>query len=208
MSSVLIELQFLPNISYFALMLQYEQVILEQQEHYEKQSFRSRAYIHGPHQIETLSVPVLNGTSKQLIRDVKIDYSQHWHIKNWRTITAAYAKAPYFEYFAPYLEKSFATKHTFLWDLNYELLTTCLKLMKFNPNFTFSETFDNQIHNDTLDARSAIHPKQKTDISSFFCPFVYQQNFGSNFVPNLSIIDLLFCKGTETKMILQKSLVN
>ena len=154
-----------------------------------------------------LSVPVLNGNSKQLIRDTKIDNSQSWQKTNWRTINAAYAKAPYFEFFSDYFRPSFERKTDFLWDFNFELLTICLKLLKLNPNIQFSENYT-KIHTDSvLDARSFIHPKKSTAISSFFCPFVYTQNFGNEFENNLSIIDLLFCKGLDAKMILQKSLI-
>ncbi len=207
MKTILLELQYLPNIAYFSALLQAETIIIEQHEFFEKQSFRNRAVIRGPHQAETLSVPVLNSNSKQLIQDVKIDNTQNWQKTHWRTINAAYAKSPYFEFFADYFSPIYTQKQDTLWHLNLQLLTICLKLSKLNPSIQFSENYTKMPLNDVLDLRSAIHPKKTIESISFFCPFVYSQNFGNDFVPNLSIIDLLFCKGIDSKMILQKSLI-
>jgi hypothetical protein len=207
LKTILLELQYLPNIAYFSALMKAETIIIEQHEYFEKQSFRNRAVIRGPHQSETLSVPVLNSNSKQLIQDVRIDNSQNWQKIHWRTITAAYAKSPYFEFFADYFLPIYDRKNDNLWNLNLELLTICLKLAKASPTIQFSENYIKLLPDDVLDLRSAIHPKKNIDSLSFFCPFVYSQNFGNDFVENLSIIDLLFCKGTDAKMILQKSLI-
>jgi len=58
------------------------------------------------------------------------------------------------------------------------------------------------------DFRSKIHPKTDFSLNGIYNPIAYRQNFGNEFVPNLSILDLLFCQGSQSLKILQSSLVN
>ncbi len=92
---VLIELHYLPCIAYFAYLAHAESVVIEAHEHYVKQSYRNRCQILTASKVVSLSVPVQKGNRTQLIRDLKIDYSQSWLKDHWRTIASAYGKAPY-----------------------------------------------------------------------------------------------------------------
>ena len=94
---VWLDLQYLPSLEYFAALLKYDYVYLEANEHYQKQSYRNRCYIRAANKVDLLSVPVLDGRRKVLIRDIRIDYQQGWLKDHWRAITSAYGKTPYFE---------------------------------------------------------------------------------------------------------------
>jgi hypothetical protein len=204
--ALLTELHHLPNITYFVQLLKHNEIYLESQENYQKQSYRNRCQILTANGLIELVVPVVHTDNKILIRDARIDYTQNWSQKHWRTLATAYSKAPFFEHFAPYFEKIYKQKNTFLFDFNLELLTLCLKLLQLNPTICLTESYSTIPPNGQIDRRNEIHPKKQTNLGSFPYFKAYQHNFGSEFVPNLSIIDLLMCKGTQAKEIIYESI--
>jgi hypothetical protein len=206
--SVLIDLQYLPSLEYFCHILPFDEVILEGNEHYVKQSYRNRCYLLGSNKTEMLVIPILHGNKKTLIKDVKIDYSQRWSINHWRTISAAYGKSPFFEYYSDYFIQVYEKKHKFLWEFNFDMLTICLKLLRVKKTISQTGNYEKNANLTVFDARSTINPKKDLNKASFYNPEPYQQNFGNEFVPNLSIIDLLFCRGNQALEILKKSSQN
>lgn len=205
--SVLIDLHYLPSIEFFSCIQSFSEIVLESNENYTKQSYRNRCYILGSNKTEMLVVPVLDGNKKLLIKDVKIDYSQRWHINHWRTMSAAYGKSPFYEFYSDYFKNIYDKKHTYLWDLNFEMLTMCLKLLRVNKTIRQSGVYEKEANSTVFDARNLISPKKLSDSSQFYQPSPYQQNFGNEFVPNLSIIDLLYCRGNQAAEILKKSIL-
>lgn len=205
--SVRIELQYLPSLDYFACLLKYGEVSLEAQEHFVKQTYRNRCHILAANGVDTLIVPVIHSAPKMPIREVKIDYSQGWVRRHWGAIVAAYGKAPYFEYFGSDFERVYLKKPNFLFDLNWELLTICLKLLRQKPTIRLTEVFETSLPEGHFDALSQISPKNLSGHNIFSKPVVYQQNFGTEFVPNLSILDLLMCQGADATRLLKQSVM-
>ncbi len=206
--TILIDLQYLPCINFFSTILNFDEIRLESHEHYVKQSYRNRCYILGANKTEMLIVPVLDGNSKIAVKDIKIDYQQRWPEIHWRTIKAAYGKSPFFEFFGDYFQHTLQKRPHFLWDLNFELLTICLKLLKINKTISLTENYQKEQDISIFDARDLINPKKDAKSGILHQPVAYQQNFGNEFVPNLSIIDLLFCRGNQSLGILKKSSAN
>ncbi|WP_379841894.1 WbqC family protein [Larkinella bovis] len=204
---VRIELHYLPSLTYFTALFPFETVWLEAAEHYGKQSYRNRCYVLTANGIDRLTVPVLNGTHKQLIRDVRIDDRQAWPERHWRCLVTAYSKAPFFEYYADELQAVFRRKWSYLFDLNLELLTLCLKWLGWQKKLLLTEHFERQWAADILDAHALIDARGNVQNGRFYRPVSYPQNFGNVFVPDLSILDLIFCQGTGATDILRQSLI-
>jgi hypothetical protein len=206
--SVLIDLHYLPCIEYFALFLKYDQIRIESCEYYQKQSYRNRCYVLTANKVVALAVPVVKGNRKQLVRDIQIDYNQRWKSDHWRTIESAYGKSPFFAYYADFFAQIIHRDYKYLFDLNWDLLTKCLSLLRIDKKIIFTSVYEKYPDIGSDDLRSAIHPKKSLAASNIYQPVEYMQNFGSNFVPNLSIVDLLFCEGTNAPNIVRQSLLS
>lgn len=146
---------------------------------------------------QTLIVPLTGKHGKTLITDVRIDHTQKWLNNHWRTIQSAYAKAPFFEFYADGLHDTLFRKHTFLFDLNRELLTLCLKWLKLTVPLEESLTYETSCPAPIVDLRNAISAKNPPPPTVVLGSKPYTQVFGRSFVNNLSVIDLVFCTGPQ-----------
>ncbi|MCJ8165864.1 WbqC family protein [Pontibacter sp. E15-1] len=200
---LLTEAQYNPPVSYFWHALRAEILLLEQHENYIKQSYRNRCHVLTAQGVQPLSVPVVKGSSrhKTLITEIEIDYTQKWYNVHWRTIQAAYGRAPYFEFYTDYLQEVYARRPKYLFQLNTDLLRLYLKLLKLNRPLGFTEAYHQEKQGENvLDMRNRIHPKIYPDILNVK---PYTQVFGKQFVPELSILDLLFTQGPASLSFLQ-----
>lgn len=183
-------------------LMQFDRVWLEAHEHYQKQSYRNRSYVLTANKVDVLTVPVQQGNHLP-IRDLRIDNGQSWQKHHWRCLRAAYGKTPFYEYYAPEFEPVYRKEWSFLFDLNYELLTICLKLLGVRKGVDLTEWYEREALLSRFDGRSRVNPPYDSESYVFHQPVRYQQNFGPDFVQNLSIIDLLFCQGPDAKAFLK-----
>jgi hypothetical protein len=201
-----IDLQYLPQPAYFALLLSYDDLYIDKHEHFVKQTYRNRATVLGPNGINSLSVPVKSAGKKIPVRDVKIDHSQKWVNQHWRTIQAAYGRAPYFEYYADDFLDIYHKKHSYLFDLNEELLTQCLDFLQFDISPKTTTGYIDLSNEEINDFRSLISPKSKKPLPITYNQKSYPQVFGNKFAKELSIIDLIFCEGPQAGTLIAESM--
>lgn len=205
--AVLIELQMLPPPAYFCALAQGTSCLLEAHEHYQKQTHRNRYTINTARGPLRLTVPVLLPATPAPIRAVRTEAGNRWRNQHWRTLEAAYRKAPFFEYYADDLRAILYDRDiNFLWDLNRRLLSFCLT--HFNIGLHVSETmaYSRTPPPDILDLRGRLSGRNRAAADAFYQPQPYQQVFGSTFVPNCSALDLLFCTGPQAPHCLHLSL--
>lgn len=203
----LIEIHYLPSIAYFSALAGTEAIMLESQEYYVKQTYRNRCRVNTAQGESQLIVPVTSKHGRVRIKDVRLDFSQKWLNNHWRTVQSAYGKAPFFEYYSDDLHDRLFKKVNFLYDLNYILLSMCLKWLRWNMPLTETEFYRNDSSGSILDLRSAINPKKLEQCYKFYYPVMYNQVFGSTFVENMSLIDLVFCEGPGAAKIVQDSAI-
>lgn len=196
---IVVESQYFPSLEFFSLIKNESEILIDGHEHFVKQTFRNRCYILAADKVLPLSIPLIGVNKKILTKDIKIDFIQKWQNQHWRAIRSAYSKSPYFEYYADYVHDIIYTNHTFLIDLNHDILTFCQRVLEFDFKINYSNEYV-EPHNGTLnDMRSIIHPKKSFEDRKIHIPQPYTQTFGSKFVSNLSIIDLIFCMGPESQ---------
>lgn len=197
--SALFSTAYLAPVEYFQYLKTAGKVCIEQHEYYQKQTYRSRCRIATTNGIMDLSIPV-EKRNHTLIRDIRISEHSDWQTQHWRSIEAAYNSSPFFEYYADDFRPFFEKKWLFLWDFNMELLHKTLELLDIETEILLTETYEPQTGEETLDLREIIHPKKEASIPLKSYYQVFATKFG--FIPNMSIIDLLFNMGNESQLVI------
>ena len=203
-TSAVIEIQYLPPVAFFVVLAKYPVVWIERQEHYQKGSYRNRCHIAGANGLLRLSIPLKKGKNEQQpITDTSIAYDKNWMHQHWASITSAYGNAPFFEFYAPILAPLYEQRWPLLYDFNYQLLETILGFLQLNVALKQTEKYHKQAPPQADDFRNTIHPKKPIPFNLSTYPQVFMEKHG--FMPNLSILDLLFCAGPQSSLILEQS---
>jgi hypothetical protein len=167
-----------------------------------------------------LSVPVKKkGHLDKTIAEIEIDDTSPWRRKHWRTIQEAYARAPYFKDYAPFLEDTYSRDWKLLVDLNHHILTWLLQVLGistpvYRPQKSDFEGANNALIIDICRKRGAdTHvfgalARDYVDVNAFtragiavviqdYVHPTYPQLHGP-FASHLSVIDLLFNCGRRS----------
>jgi hypothetical protein len=201
----LIEPHYLPCLEYFCALLPFDKLVLEKHEHYVKQSFRNRCHINTPQGPTMLVVPLTGNHGKVAFKDIRIDYNAKWQNNHWRSIQSAYAKAPFFEHYAPELRSVMYRDFVFIFDLNLSVLSFCLNCLGLRKELSDTEGYQREAGLRVCDLRSRITPKKPYSSRAFYQPKPYHQVFGNAFASNMSLVDLLFCEGPNALTTLKAS---
>ena len=204
--SILLEIQYLPSLQYVSKLLEYPKIYLEQHENYSKGSYRNRCHIASAQGLQRLSIPLEGGKHQQQpIREVRIANDEPWQSQHWTSIQSAYGKSPFFEHYADVFLPFYKKKYTHLWDWNWDLLQQVLPLVSMENEIKLTTQYEKKPPLEILDLRNVISPRnKKTEKDANFISPKYAQVFEekNGFIPNLSILDLLFCTGPEAAIIL------
>jgi hypothetical protein len=185
---------YLPPISWFATFLDSEnEIILEQYEHFPKQTYRSRCTIYGANGKLALILPI-HHNGKRAMKDIEISYAEDWQKLHWKSIKNAYQSSPYFEYYEEKLKQIYNVQPKSLIEFNLNALEIILKILKEEKEFSLTEEY--QKIPEATDFRDQFSAKKDSGIT---LP-EYYQTFSDKlgFIADLSVLDLLCNMGPES----------
>lgn len=209
-NTCLLSTAYFPPIEYFIAIANSNATLIELEETYQKQSYRTRCHINSGNGLLVLTVPVLRdkGDHKIPIKEIKIDYSKPWVLQHKRAIEAAYMSSPFFEYYVDDIFPILDKKEPSLFNLNSSIISAIISLIGLKNNISFTDNYIKTQNEGILDLREQIHPKyrgasllQKMEIEKpYYQVFTNKQGF----IPNLSILDLLFNEGPNSISFLKR----
>lgn len=171
-------------------------VFWEANENFQKKSMRNRCQIKTAIGPKSLHVPLKAGKNNQLpIKEVEISYTENW-VKNLRhSLITNYSASPYMDYYIEPLFHCLNQRPKFLWDLNWELNQLLIDSLDIKMNVLMTEQWQKEYFDGSIDLR--------LNSGSIELQYKYPQLFeekGLEYIPNLSILDLLFCCGPEAQI--------
>ena len=223
MTTCLLSTTYFGPIQWYQKLCRYDRVLIEHCESFQKQTYRNRCLIASTQGVQALTVPVAKDERLKM-KDEKYDYtcdsltadntnhifhlssfisqlrlSDHgnWRHLHWQALQTAYGDSPFFEYYEDDLRPFFTERRwERLTDFNADICRTMCRLLDIHPDI--KPTTEYSKNGDFIDFRDAIRPKHPLPDADFQ-PRRYWQVFEQRhgFLPNLSILDLLFNMGPE-----------
>lgn len=174
---------YLAPVSHFSAYYRADEVRLEVCDHFSKQTLRNRCWIDSPNGPLALTIPIVKEEGKTQMRDIRISDHGNWRHQHWVALESSYRQSPFFEYYADDFVPFYEKKWEFLADFNEELMALVASLLDISKPISRTSIYEDDAFAQlpTFEARP------------------YYQMFASRhgFLPDLSIVDLLFNQGPE-----------
>lgn len=191
-------------------------------------SFETRNRVKAANGVEWLTVPVADKSELDLIKDAMIVQDGKWPTKHWKTIQLAYKRATYFNRYEEAFSQIYSVPWAKLCQLNVAIIKLINELLGLNTKIVFSSQMgieargtdkimsilrelkaDKYLTGEGKGSKRYIVEEEfvKNNIELIYQNFqhpVYRQLWG-NFIPGLSVIDLLFNEGERSLEILTRA---
>ena len=209
-------------VQWYQKLHRYDECLIERHESFIKQTYRNRMIIATTNGPLALTIPTNHDTSMAM-KDIRISDHANWRHVHWNALLSAYGESPFFEYYQDDIRPFYEKKYEFLFDFNMEIMEKMIELLDIRPHVrvtdeyfpkkseelrvkseetTFGGRRESQFNgfasDEFVDFRDAIRPKKPLPDAEFTPERyyqVYEQKHG--FLPNMSILDLLFNEGNE-----------
>lgn len=219
---------FMPWIGYFAFLDKIDNLVFLDNVQFEKRSWQQRNNIRLNNQKHFLTLPVKSkGKFSQKISEVEILQDKSL-VEMQKKIFHAYKKAKYFEKYYEKISNILNKKHNYLSALNVELIQFFTNSLDIDIKFDYSSNYCLDFKKEQLifeicklkncdeylttvgsknylDGYRTI-PHTSIKISFFEYKDVEYNQLNKNFIPKLSILDLLFNEGTNSINIIRKGI--
>jgi len=212
---------YLPWLGFFDKIRRSDIFIIEDNVQFERQGFTNRNRIMTSDGVRWISVPIEHANKPLLINEAKIANKGEpdWGKRHWLTLKHNYCKAPYWSEFADFFESTYQREWLLIIDLNMHLIKGIMGFLKIDKPLVLSSALgaqgkkteliiaqckklgaDVQLAGngckDYIDNARFDQEKIKLVFQDFSHPIYAQTSEG--FVPNLSVVDYLFCTGGKS----------
>lgn len=214
-----IQSSFLPWFGYFSMMKASSHFIILDDVQFDKNGWRNRNRINRNGEYQWLTVPVRLGKQFGLqIREVEIDYTQKWIPKILGSIESNYKKCKNYSHFAEIIESAISKKPITLHELNVDLIHRIAQELELSTNIEVSSNIETSADpnqrlidlTSKLQCHTYLSGQAASDylnIERFsasgievswyqFDEMLQYSQQSTNFLPKLSIIDLLMNLGS------------
>ena len=204
MDKILLHPQYFGPISQFVAIMKASEVIFENEDNYQKQTYRNRMYIYGANGKLLLNIPIKHTGDKsgrQKYKDLRIENDFPWQNQHWKSLQTVYRTSPFFEFYEDDFQPLYHQKFEFLMDFNYHCLELSLECLQTEISFKKTSEYI-RTPKDKLDARRLVEAKSNSPQQLEAYPQVFQEKFG--FLRDLSVVDLIFNEGPNAINYLQR----
>lgn len=216
---------YLPWLGFFEQMYKSDVFVIYDDVQYDKEGWRNRNRIKTANGIQWLTVPVhVKLSEAPLIYDVKIDNRTNWQKKHLLAISQSYSRSPFFRQYVQLFEEAYSGKWEYLIDIDMHFIIklkdllgmaekkivrssslevkggTMERLVNICKLFGADKFYEGASGRNYIDDNYFAGHGIKMEYQDYKHP-VYKQLYG-DFVPHLSVIDLLFNHGEKSLNIL------
>jgi hypothetical protein len=215
---------YLPWLGLFHKIAISDMFVLLDEVQFEKNGWMNRNKIKTKNESLLLTVPVLLKNYREIkSSEICINNSTNWQRKHLSSIQMNYSQSPFFDDYIGFFEEVYSKKWNFLNELNEYMLNWFLNKLEIKTkiskqsNYSFTGKKSDLILNMCKDLNASkfifgsmgkdyadVKSFEKNNVSVFFQEYVhptYSQMKG-DFIPNLSVLDLLFNHGSNSLEIL------
>lgn len=198
---------YFPSIATFAVLVQND-VVWEAHDNFQKQTYRNRCYICTDKGKHMLNIPIKHvggNQGRQKYKEVELENSYDWKKIHWRTLETAYRTSPFFEFYEDDIRPLYEGNDDSLFEFNLRTIQAVTDCIGLELSTGKSEKYELQLEND-YDARFLVEAKKEPSPKMEPYTQVFVERHG--FIPNLSVLDLLFNEGPNTLPYLQNQLLD
>ncbi|MFK7746877.1 MAG: WbqC family protein [Kordia sp.] len=199
---------YFPSIAHYVLFAKSAHVVFEMEDNFQKQTYRNRTYIYGANGKLMLNVPVRHSKKdkNQKYKDIPIANETAWQRLHWKSLESAYRTSPYFEYYEDELKPLFEKRYTRLIDLNFDTIHAINECLQLEIETSKTQEYQSIITaENSKDFRKLANVKKEPNHGFDTYTQVFEARHG--FIPNLSILDLLFNEGTNAITYLEQQTI-
>lgn len=205
MPQAIFSLAYFGPIHYYKSLVKYDSILLESSENYQKQSFRNRQYIYGANGKLMLNIPVKHSKSKKRLKyiDSEIENDFKWQSLHFKSLASAYRTSPYFEFYEDDILPLYTKSYSNIFEFNQDCFDTIINLLGLDLSYKLTSEYT-EAYKQIEDKRNLVKAKTKNSFTIKPYHQVFESKFG--FIPDLSILDLLFNLGPESISYLKSEL--
>ncbi|APZ46607.1 hypothetical protein BW723_10015 [Polaribacter reichenbachii] len=190
--SLFIPTYFSP-ISQYAELVKADDVVFEVEDNFQKQSYRNRCYIYNSSGKQLLTIPVKHQIKdgRKKTKDTLVENNVPWQDQHFKSLKIAYRTSPFFDFLEDDIAPIFNKKYKYLQDLNIDTYLFITDALQLNSDFILTKEY--QTENITNDFRFLADKKHQP--KKLIERYIQMFDDKHGFIPNLSILDLLFMEG-------------